>query len=223
MPRCSECGCEISFRRIDGRIVPIGCSCRRSKAETVVESGRSWQTTCPQCHSAVFFVQHNGGSVWFDELGPPWEKHPCFADGRGHEESDELIRNHDFTNLAVVGRSDIRLLEGGRAVELLMDGPTLHVALTDRALGNEVPIRSGDLVGVDLEKWTLHLQNGRIFKVSWIHLARCAQCGHYFSDQREHMARCRSGRINTCGICGQSVHWTMLSSHVASHRREGPV
>lgn len=26
----------------------------------------------------VYFVQHNGGSVWFDELGQPWPKHPCF-------------------------------------------------------------------------------------------------------------------------------------------------
>jgi len=28
----------------------------------------------------VFFVRHNGGSVWFDDLGPPWPKHACFAD-----------------------------------------------------------------------------------------------------------------------------------------------
>jgi hypothetical protein len=23
-------------------------------------------------------VRHNGGSVWFDDLGPPWPKHACF-------------------------------------------------------------------------------------------------------------------------------------------------
>jgi hypothetical protein len=26
----------------------------------------------------VYYVEHNGGSVWFNELGPPWPKHPCF-------------------------------------------------------------------------------------------------------------------------------------------------
>jgi hypothetical protein len=37
-------------------------------------------TTCPKCGEQVFFVRHNGGSVWFDELGPPWPKHKCFTD-----------------------------------------------------------------------------------------------------------------------------------------------
>lgn len=33
---------------------------------------------CPKCNSAVFFYQsQNGGRVFFDELGPPWPKHPC--------------------------------------------------------------------------------------------------------------------------------------------------
>jgi hypothetical protein len=26
----------------------------------------------------VFFIRHNGGSVWVDELGWPWPKHACF-------------------------------------------------------------------------------------------------------------------------------------------------
>jgi hypothetical protein len=46
-------------------------------------------TTCPRCGRPVFFVRHNGGSVWFDELGPPWDKHPCFDD----EPSARLIRS----------------------------------------------------------------------------------------------------------------------------------
>jgi len=36
-------------------------------------------TTCPRCGAAVYFVRHNGGSVWLDEMGYPWPKHPCFA------------------------------------------------------------------------------------------------------------------------------------------------
>jgi hypothetical protein len=33
---------------------------------------------CPVCGVAVFFFQSsNGGRVFFDELGPPWPKHPC--------------------------------------------------------------------------------------------------------------------------------------------------
>jgi hypothetical protein len=37
-------------------------------------------SSCPICGADVFFVRHNGGSVWFDELGPPWPKHACFDD-----------------------------------------------------------------------------------------------------------------------------------------------
>jgi hypothetical protein len=36
-------------------------------------------TKCPECHEPVFFVRHNGGSVWFDALGHPWPKHGCMA------------------------------------------------------------------------------------------------------------------------------------------------
>jgi hypothetical protein len=33
---------------------------------------------CPVCHAPVFFYQSPyGGRVFFDELGPPWPKHPC--------------------------------------------------------------------------------------------------------------------------------------------------
>lgn len=34
--------------------------------------------TCPVCGAEVFFFQSPfGGRVFFDELGPPWPKHPC--------------------------------------------------------------------------------------------------------------------------------------------------
>ena len=33
---------------------------------------------CPVCGQAVFFYQNeNGSRVFFDQLGPPWLKHPC--------------------------------------------------------------------------------------------------------------------------------------------------
>jgi len=34
--------------------------------------------TCPVCGERVFYYQNEDGSrVFFDELGPPWPKHPC--------------------------------------------------------------------------------------------------------------------------------------------------
>lgn len=38
---------------------------------------------CPECSAPVFFYRSpHGGSVYFDELGIPWPKHPCMDSGR---------------------------------------------------------------------------------------------------------------------------------------------
>ena len=34
-------------------------------------------TKCPRCSARVFFIRHNGGSAWFNDLGRPWPKHGC--------------------------------------------------------------------------------------------------------------------------------------------------
>ena len=37
---------------------------------------------CPQCGALVFFYRSpHGGSVYFDDLGPPWPKHLCMDAG----------------------------------------------------------------------------------------------------------------------------------------------
>lgn len=42
------------------------------------ESYTNPNASCPVCGAAVFFYQSPyGGRVFFDELGPPWPKHPC--------------------------------------------------------------------------------------------------------------------------------------------------
>lgn len=39
---------------------------------------------CPVCGAEVFFYQNEHGSrVFFDELGPPWPKHPCTDSSAG--------------------------------------------------------------------------------------------------------------------------------------------
>lgn len=38
--------------------------------------------SCPVCGASVFFYSNSNGSrVFFDELGPPWSKHPCTDKG----------------------------------------------------------------------------------------------------------------------------------------------
>ena len=72
---------------------PVCCACRfcqprglakESQVTTdlisVVGTPHSYTTpiACPICGDAVFLYQsEHGGRVFFDELGPPWPKHPC--------------------------------------------------------------------------------------------------------------------------------------------------
>jgi hypothetical protein len=51
----------------------------RSRAACFVDHN----ARCPVCNERVFYYQNAHGSrVFFDELGPPWTKHPCTDNGR---------------------------------------------------------------------------------------------------------------------------------------------
>lgn len=86
MSSCKHCGQEITFRYVDGRKVPIhldGGWCAGHLATLWSDpraDGECRRAKCPRCGGDVFFVRHNGGSVWLDELGWPWPKHGCFAE-----------------------------------------------------------------------------------------------------------------------------------------------
>lgn len=45
---------------------------------STAESYTNPNASCPECGAHVFFYRSPyGGAVFFDELGPPWPKHPC--------------------------------------------------------------------------------------------------------------------------------------------------
>ncbi len=101
MESCYNCGRAIEFRYVDGRCIPFhldGESCYgrdggysgfppiRSTSEgelfefpfITYPSYVNPNARCPVCGCAVYFYQSPyGGRVFFDELGPPWPKHPC--------------------------------------------------------------------------------------------------------------------------------------------------
>jgi hypothetical protein len=88
MSFCSRCGGAVDFRYVNGRCIPLHRSgrCEETGGTATTYSGYSvshdstcFSTSCPKCSGDVFFIRHNGGSVWIDPpLGPPWTKHGCF-------------------------------------------------------------------------------------------------------------------------------------------------
>lgn len=88
MARCQHCGQPVEFRFIDGRSTPLhlggGCARTAGRADdariTRSRESECRKTSCPYCRNAVYFIRHNGGSVWIEPpLGPPWEIHSCMA------------------------------------------------------------------------------------------------------------------------------------------------
>ncbi len=89
MANCINCGGNIVFRYINNKPTPIHtdsgngwCKSSISQDKKKVEYSKfedfCSQTKCPICEQKVFFIRHNGGSVWVDVLGKPWPIHTCF-------------------------------------------------------------------------------------------------------------------------------------------------
>ncbi|MDC5808229.1 hypothetical protein OPW07_00630 [Vibrio europaeus] len=108
MSSCNRCGNPIEFRYLDGQCIPIhihgGCidsgnsaindysGYRESKESTC------FSTSCPECHDEVYFIRHNGGSVWVDApLGSPWYQHACMHPPKlSSQKPTSLLSFHRF-------------------------------------------------------------------------------------------------------------------------------
>lgn len=84
-PHCKFCGQPIMFRFMQGRCVPMhpegGCPGHRDAGEGDPKPPDClYATSCPKCDEPVFFLRHNGGCTWLDDVPYPWPKHACFLD-----------------------------------------------------------------------------------------------------------------------------------------------
>lgn len=96
MAQCKLCGKPIEFVTIDGRPTPLhsqgGCSGPNggiAGGSFKSAESRCLKTSCNVCGQPVFFIQHNGGSVFIDPpLGPPWYRHGCMPARTDREPSE---------------------------------------------------------------------------------------------------------------------------------------
>ncbi|MFA0612001.1 hypothetical protein [Vibrio sp. 10N.222.49.B4] len=104
------------FRTINGNVVPMTVSSaidsfpekrtsRLPKFATSKISSEYFQSVeaytipnaqCPVCGALVFYYEHtNGSKVYFEELGPPWPKHPCTDNPQAVLVAPKLISKHE--------------------------------------------------------------------------------------------------------------------------------
>jgi len=82
-------------------------------------------TTCPHCPSQVWFIRHNGGSIYVDSLGPPWPIHACFK--RDYSSSWPIRRlakagaNLLQPRLGLITAARRILIRGDLELDLLLD------------------------------------------------------------------------------------------------------
>lgn len=71
----SDCGCGWCVKASSST---MSVTSRWRPEFKTIESYVNPNALCPVCREPVFFYQSEyGGRVFFDELGPPWPKHPC--------------------------------------------------------------------------------------------------------------------------------------------------
>jgi hypothetical protein len=122
---------------------PPGCTCGwGGEGHSGVSYGglREWiagdftrPTTCPECGAEVFFIRHNGGSVWVEELGWPWPKHPCMdRQEPAHTFSVWTAKAEGLLNpkLGVITRLESATATRETVYEIeLADGSTITISL----------------------------------------------------------------------------------------------
>lgn len=130
------------------------------------------RTTCPICGAPVFFVRHNGGSVWFDELDPPWPKHSCFDDDYDTRRFRTMLVSESRRNVTPVFGVVIEaeVIDPGKIARVVVkcsDGQTVLVDKYKTLWGSNA--LAGALVGIERkEDSELSLEVYSSYLTSWI-------------------------------------------------------
>lgn len=224
MDICKYCGGEIEWRNINGQRTPIhvdGGRCDGAPPTSRFDKyTRDWwliygkpeyffedickPTTCPNCHEPVYFIRHNGGSLWVDSLGWPWPKHPCFD----HQNSitDKLEVQKELADLLFIGvvrscrvfrHSSQRLLEIA-----CLDGIKRFVLVSDWRAKQWI----GEMVCIDTHTQVVQSDIGRVNVIDIGALTCRAITGYRHWGDRDYYARIRLDKAvygwfqgNNCG------------------------
>lgn len=170
MATCSRCGNSIEFRYIGGVCIPLhlygGCT---GSGSSVVEDYAGYRissestcfcTGCDKCHLPVFFIRHNGGSVWVDPpLGPPWYKHGCFYPSNDARSRDSLASEYGLEESKI---SDENVLVGVVKSTLVVDVDSYTMVAFETGESVSISLRIKNNAGFLLGKLCIYDKGAKI-------------------------------------------------------------
>ena len=229
MHLCKNCGTEIIFRHIEGIVRPIcpngcqgGADSPSQQQVLRFEHERDFchPTRCPKCDASVFFIRHNDGSVWVDNLGWPWPKHPCFDLASDDPASFRILVDRTSQLQAVAGAvvTRIAFLPGAHECLAVVRKPGAD-AETWMVSGVEDPRKLlGALVAVSATDKKLVHAGGDAYDISeWI--MSCAVCGAQVKQGAMDQHMTDRHRAVRCPACRVFVSGAALEAHLREHRR----
>ena len=220
---CDSCGGEIIFRVVGGVTTPIhlsgGCwgtgDDEASPTRLQYDENYCHRTICPRCGASVYFIRHNGGSVWVDELGWPWPKHPCFDDAEPYRRLCDAAKTLRAPAGGVI--TQVVFPPDRRYCEVTITTPQRNrYSWLIRGVENLESL-SGALVVFSTAEHSLVDAAGRRFPIAEV--ARCSVCDQLVELQRIDAHMAESHRIERCRICKKYVSRGALQEHLRTHPR----
>lgn len=224
---CKDCGGEIIFRYVDGVCTPIhlsGCCYESSPRIDAKNIYRTWSephgdfcrpSKCPRCKEPIFFIKYNGGSVYVDELGWPWPKHPCFDysnNKNGFDAAIKELKNHERNALGLVVKTYADTDGFTVLVVRFSDGEYYRYFIE----GGSVNI-SGALVAHDLVMDSIYIADPvyKYFKI--IRYARCTSqttVDEPWVDDKVFAGKSEKEGGVKCPYCRREFNYRKLFNHL---------
>lgn len=149
MQTCFYCGEGIETRGEDQHTVPFhsqgSCSYRRARELKTLRSFYH-RSRCPKCARDVFYLRHDGGSVWLNQMGYPWPKHPCMDLRPKSARRKSAFRMAEDLDPSYLLGCVLDAKEGRGKTELLVKTETLRVAHVSVIKGGDLSALKDEVI-----------------------------------------------------------------------------
>lgn len=200
---------------------------------SLLASAETYLTRCPWCRGQVYYhTNGNGDSVYFDNLGYPWQIHPCW-DKYWKERKDRQrvlnrLSNPDtldrvkFLHLTGILNSVTKVGSNSQQVYIINE-TTLAIRLgisVEKLKRDYGHLYKAELKGIRLNELSLTTNVAKTSEVISTNILRelisCKRCGKLVWERKliAHLQKFHPLPTVTCGYCNQAISNGALKQHL---------